>query len=115
MKKIWTVVGTRPEIIRLGPTTKLFDKFFHHKLGQTGQNSGFWMSDGFFRDIEIREQDEYLTCTGNSSAEIIGQIFTKFWKTNSERDPGRNRFPLRHQFSTGFNDYEKTWNCHLSY
>lgn len=78
MKKLWTVVGTRPEIIRLGPTIKLFDEFFDHKLIHTGQNFGFSMSDVFFRDLEIREPDKFLDCTGGSTAEIIGQIFTKF-------------------------------------
>ncbi len=87
MKKIWTVVGTRPEIIRLGPTIKIFDKFFDHKLVHTGQNFGFSMSDVFFRDLDIREPDEFLDCTGNSTAEIIGQIFTKFGKLVESETP----------------------------
>ena len=86
-KKIWTVVGTRPEIIRLGPTINLFDRFFDHKLIHTGQNFGFSMSDVFFRDLDIREPDEFLECTGNTTAEIIGQIFTKFGKLLESETP----------------------------
>ena len=76
--KVWTVIGTRPEIIRLAPTIGLFDEIFNHTLIHTGQNTGTTMSDVFFDDLDVREPDYHLGVQGDSLGELIGDIFNKF-------------------------------------
>lgn len=76
--KVWTVVGTRPEIIRLSQTIKLFDQIFDHQLIHTGQNSGKNMSDVFFEDLDLREPDHFLGVSGSSLGLLLGDIFSKF-------------------------------------
>ena len=53
--KVVTVVGTRPEIIKLSQTIKLFDEFTEHTLIHTGQNYNYELNQIFFKDLEIRE------------------------------------------------------------
>ena len=76
--KVWTIVGTRPEIIRMAPTIKLFDKIFDHTLIHTGQNQGFLMSDVFFQDLDLRKPDHYFGSSGSNLGELIGDMFVKF-------------------------------------
>lgn len=75
--KVWTLVGTRPEIIRLAPTMKLFDEVFEHKIIHTGQNFGDNMSDIFFRDLDLRLPDYHLEATGNNLGGLLGDMFSK--------------------------------------
>ena len=76
--KVWTIVGTRPEIIRMAPTIKLFDKIFDHTLIHTGQNKGFSMSDVFFQDLDLRRPDHFFGSAGSNLGELIGDMFVKF-------------------------------------
>ena len=78
MLKVWTVVGTRPEIIRLSTTIKLFDRLFDHRLIHTGQNQGDEMSEVFFRDLDLRQPDDYFGVTGPSLGALFAEIFVQF-------------------------------------
>ena len=85
--KVWTVVGTRPEIIRLSSTIKLFDRLFDHTLIHTGQNSGEKMSEVFFKDLELRDPDYFLDSKGTNLGELLGDMFSKFGKLIRENRP----------------------------
>lgn len=85
--RVWTLLGTRPEIIRLAPTIKVFDKVFDHSLIHTGQNSGEFMSDVFFRDLELRAPDYYLDSKGSNLGNLLGDMFSKFGKMLGESRP----------------------------
>ena len=75
--KVVTVVGTRPEIIRLSLIIKKFDKFFDHKFIHTGQNYDFELNEIFFNELEIREPDYFLNAATNNLGETIGNIIAK--------------------------------------
>jgi UDP-N-acetylglucosamine 2-epimerase len=75
--KITTIVGTRPEIIRLSEVIKYFDKVFTHRFIHTGQNQDPNLSEIFFKDLDLREPDLFL---GNNSATLgkfMGNLFEK--------------------------------------
>ena len=58
--KLMTIVGTRPEIIRLSAVLKCADKYFNHILVHTGQNYDYTLNKIFFEDLSLREPDHYL-------------------------------------------------------
>ena len=72
--KIMTVVGTRPEIIRLSSVIAKLDKYAEHILVHTGQNYDYELNEIFFHDLEIRKPDHFLSVAGGSSAVTIGNI-----------------------------------------
>jgi UDP-N-acetylglucosamine 2-epimerase (non-hydrolysing) len=72
-----TIVGTRPEIIRLSRIIPLLDEVANHILVHTGQNSDPNLSDIFFRDLEIRTPDHYLGVNNSSLGQILGETFIK--------------------------------------
>ncbi len=72
--RILTILGTRPEIIRLSRIIPLLDQYCDHILVHTGQNYEDCLSDIFFRDLAVREPDAYLGVQGYSFADQIGQI-----------------------------------------
>ena len=75
--KILTLVGTRPEIIKLSSTIKKIDKFFDQKLVHTGQNYDYELSEIFFKDLQIRKPDNFLNCAGTNANQTIANIFKK--------------------------------------
>jgi UDP-N-acetyl-L-fucosamine synthase len=77
MLKIMTIVGTRPEIIRLSRIIPLLDKFSEHKLVHTGQNYDYELNQVFFEDLEIRKPDIFLEAAGATAAETIGLVIAK--------------------------------------
>ena len=77
MLKILTIVGTRPEIIRLSRIIPLLDKFCEHKLVHTGQNYDYELNQIFFDELEIRKPDIFLEAAGKTAAETIGTIISK--------------------------------------
>ena len=77
MLKIITIVGTRPEIIRLSKIIPLLDKFCEHKLVHTGQNYDYELNQIFFDQLEIRKPDIFLEAAGATPAETIGIIISK--------------------------------------
>lgn len=72
--KVMTVVGTRPEIIRLSRVMVQLDKYCEHVIVHTGQNYDYELNQIFFDDLEIRKPDHFLDAAGGSAAETIGKI-----------------------------------------
>lgn len=78
--KLMTIVGTRPEIIRLSATIKACDKYFDHILVHTGQNWDYTLNQVFFEDLELREPDYYLESVGKDLGETMGNIIAKSYE-----------------------------------
>jgi len=76
MKKlsVMTVVGTRPEIIRLSRVVAALDRHADHTLVHTGQNYDYELNEIFFKDLDVRRPDHFLEAAGASGAETIGRI-----------------------------------------
>ena len=72
--KVMTIVGTRPEIIKLSRVIGELDKFTNHILVHTGQNYDFELNEVFFNDLDIRKPDHFLNAVGNETAETISKI-----------------------------------------
>jgi len=72
--KVMTIVGTRPEIIRLSRTITKLDAHCDHVLVHTGQNYDFELNEVFFSDLGIRKPDMFLEAAGATAAETIGQV-----------------------------------------
>lgn len=75
-----TVLGTRPEIIRLSSVIKACDKYFDHKLVHTGQNYDYELNRIFFEDLGLKEPDYYLNVVGKNLGETIGNIISKSYE-----------------------------------
>lgn len=78
--KLMTIVGTRPEIIRLSSTMKKCDKYFDHTLVHTGQNWDYTLNEVFFKDLELREPDFYLDSVGDHLGATMGNIIAKSYE-----------------------------------
>lgn len=85
--KLMTIVGTRPEIIRLSATIKACDKFFNQVLVHTGQNYDYTLNQVFFEDLELREPDYYLEAVGNHLGETMGNILAKSYEVLAKERP----------------------------
>lgn len=85
--KVMTIVGTRPEIIKLAETIKACDKYFHHVLVHTGQNWDYTLNDVFFEELELREPDHFLGSVGDNLGDTIGNIISKSYKLLVEERP----------------------------
>ena len=77
MMKIMTVLGTRPEIIRLSLIIKKLDALCQHTLVHTGQNYHYTLSESFFKELKLREPDHYLGIQGSTVGMQIGRILEK--------------------------------------
>ncbi|EEW11832.1 non-hydrolyzing UDP-N-acetylglucosamine 2-epimerase [Vibrio mimicus] len=75
--KVLTVVGTRPEIIRLSRTISKLDVYCDHVLVHTGQNYDYELNQIFFDDLGIRSPDVFLECAGKTAAETMAQVISK--------------------------------------
>ncbi len=71
--KVMTVVGTRPEIIRLSRVIPKLDQYFDHVLVHTGQNYDYELNEIFFEELELRKPDHFLEAAGSTPAETIGK------------------------------------------
>jgi UDP-N-acetylglucosamine 2-epimerase len=85
--KVVTVVGTRPEIIRLAECIKKFDIYFDHKLIHTGQNYDYSLNQIFFDDLQLREPDYFLNVAGKHLGETIGNVISKSYEVLLELKP----------------------------
>lgn len=85
--KVMTIVGTRPEIIRLSRTIAKLDAFCDHTLVHTGQNYDYELNQIFFDDLGIRAPDVFLECAGGSAAETMAQVISKSDKLFAELKP----------------------------
>ena len=77
MLKVMTIVGTRPEIIRLSRTIAVLDQYCDHCLVHTGQNFDYELNQVFFEQLQIRRPDIFLEAAGASAADTIGQVIAK--------------------------------------
>jgi len=75
--KVMSVVGTRPEIIRLSRVFAKLDEHCEHTLVHTGQNYDYELNQVFFEDLGIRKPDYFLDAAGKNAAETIGQVIIK--------------------------------------
>lgn len=85
--KVVTIVGTRPEIIRLSVIIPLFDKYFNHILVHTGQNYDYELNEIFFEDLEIRKPNHFLNVDTSSLGTVIGETISKGEKVLLEENP----------------------------
>jgi len=85
--KIVTVVGTRPEIIRLACVLKKLDEYCEHILIHTGQNYDYELNEIFFEQLEVRRPDMFLGAAGATGAETIGNVIIEVDKVLEEIQP----------------------------
>ena len=75
--KVMSVVGTRPEIIRLSRVLAKLDEYCDHLIIHTGQNYDYELNEVFFKDLGVRKPDYFLNAAGKNAAETIGQVIIK--------------------------------------
>ena len=85
--KLMTIIGTRPEIIRLSACIKACDKYFDQILVHTGQNWDYSLNEVFFKDLQLREPNHYLESVGADLGETMGNIIAKSYKVMLEEKP----------------------------
>lgn len=85
--KVMTVVGTRPEIIRLSRVMAKLDEHCEHILVHTGQNYDYELNEIFFQDLGIRKPDHFLSAAGSTGAETIGNVIIKVDQVLAEVKP----------------------------
>lgn len=85
--KVMTIIGTRPEIIRLSAVIKKCDTYFEQILVHTGQNYDYNLNQVFFDDLGLRAPDYYLEAVGADLGETIGNIIAKSYKLMTEVKP----------------------------
>lgn len=85
--KVITVVGTRPEIIRLSRVMAKLDEYCDHVLVHTGQNYDYELNEIFFQDLGIRKPDYFLNAAGASGAETIGNVIISVDRVLAEVQP----------------------------
>jgi len=85
--KVMTVIGTRPEIIRLSRVMARLDQHTDHTIVHTGQSYDYELSEIFFKDLELRQPDVFLNASGASAAETIGQIIIAMDKLLASNPP----------------------------
>lgn len=85
--KLMTIVGTRPEIIKMSAIIKKSDKYFDHVLVHTGQNYDYTLNEVFFKDLGLREPDYYLGVVGSNIGETMGNVISKAYNLMTEVQP----------------------------
>lgn len=85
--KLMTILGTRPEIIRLSAVMKCADKYFDHIMVHTGQNYDYTLNQVFFENLKLREPDYYLESVGKNLGETMGNIIAKSYTLMQEVKP----------------------------
>ena len=85
--KVMTILGTRPEIIRLCECIKACDKYFNHILVHTGQNWDYTLNEVFFKDLGLRQPDYFLDSVGKNLGETMGNIIAKSYEVIEKEKP----------------------------
>ena len=85
--KVMTIVGTRPEIIRLSRVIPKLDEYCDHTLVHTGQNYDYELNEVFFNDLAIRKPDHFLDAAGENAAETIGNVVIQVDKILDKNKP----------------------------
>ncbi len=85
--KLMTMIGTRPEIIKMSAIIKKCDQYFEHVLVHTGQNYDYTLNEIFFEELGLREPDYYLGVAGENPGQTMGNVITKSYRLMSEEKP----------------------------
>lgn len=85
--KLMTIVGTRPEIIKMSAIIKKCDQYFNHILVHTGQNYDYVLNEVFFKDLGLREPDYYLDVVGDNIGQTMGNVIAKSYELMTEVRP----------------------------
>ena len=85
--KLMTILGTRPEIIKMSAIIKKCDKYFDHVLVHTGQNYDYTLNEVFFKELGLREPDYYLGVVGDNLGQTMGNVISKSYEIMSEVKP----------------------------
>lgn len=85
--KLMTIVGTRPEIIKMSAIIKKADKYFNQIIVHTGQNYDYTLNEVFFKELGLREPDYYLGVVGKNIGETMGNVLTKAYDLMVETKP----------------------------
>src|SRR5664279_2581094 len=85
--RLLTIIGTRPEIIRLSAVIKACDRYFNHLLVHTGQNWDYSLNQVFFEDLGLRAPDHYLDSVRNTLGETMGNIIAKSYDVLQKEKP----------------------------
>ena len=85
--RLMTIIGTRPEIIRLSEVIKKCDLYFDHILVHTGQNYDYSLNQIFFDDLGLREPDFYLDVAGIHLGETIGNVISRSYDLMQQQKP----------------------------
>ena len=85
--KVMTIVGTRPEIIKLSRVIAQLEKYTEHILVHTGQNYDYELNEIFFKDLKVKKPDYFLDSIGDTTAATIGNIISKSDKLIGEVNP----------------------------
>lgn len=85
--KVMTIIGTRPDIIKLSETIRKCDTFFKHILVHTGQNYDYSLNKIFFEDLGLREPDFYLNIAGDNLGQALGNVITRSYELMSREKP----------------------------
>ena len=85
--KLMTIVGTRPEIIKMSAIIKKCDKYFDHVIVHTGQNYDYTLNEVFFKELKLREPDYYLGVVGENLGQTMGNVIAKSYELMIELKP----------------------------
>ena len=85
--KLMTIVGTRPEIIKMSAIIKKCDRYFEHILVHSGQNYDYELNKIFFEDLGLREPDYYLGVVGKNIGQTMGNVIAKSYELMAEVNP----------------------------
>lgn len=85
--KLMTILGTRPEIIKMSEIIKKSDKYFNHVLVHTGQNYDYTLNEVFFKDLGLRQPDYYLGVVGDNLGQTMGNVIVKAYELMVEVKP----------------------------
>ena len=77
MMKVMTILGTRPEIIKMSRVMAELEKYVDHVLVHTGQNYDYELNEIFFENLEVKEPDYFLDIAGKNVAHTIGNVIAK--------------------------------------
>ena len=87
MFKVMTIVGTRPELIKMSRVIAEFDQHTDHILVHTGQNYDYELNQLFFDDLSIRKPDHFLDAVGDNAAQTIARVIEKADKVMADEKP----------------------------
>ena len=102
--KMMTIVGTRPEIIKLSRVIPQLELYTEHVLVHTGQNYDFELNEVFFEEMEIKKPDYFLNAVGNSVADTIGNVIAKADLVMAQEKPDAVLF---------YGDTKAVWQLYL--